>query len=107
MAGTSKSTATRSTSRRRPAEPRKVKGGRYEFGRKTWKLTIGAGEMFLVAPDDSQWAPAVCGVHRSAGTAEHSTDDVPPSPAGFDPKCEDCQTQAVAAADQALQHRSL
>jgi len=102
MVGTKKSTAKRRTSR--PAGPKKVTGGRYEFGRKTFKLTIGAGEMFLVGPDGAQWQPAVCGVHRSAGTAEHSIDTEPPTADGFDPKCEDCNTQAVAAADQAMQH---
>jgi len=104
MANSKRETAKRTTSRRRPTGPKKVKGGRFTFGRKSLQLTIGAGELFLVAADGSQWQPAVCGVHRSAGTAEHSTDDPQPTPPGFDPKCEDCNRQAVAAADQALQH---
>lgn len=52
------------------------------------------------------YSPIACGEHRSVPVYENSTDDEPGSPAGFQPKCADCQYELESAKDAALRNNS-
>jgi hypothetical protein len=113
MPGRKKTTATKSAAKRKTVarKPRrkttrrpKVAG---KFGSRHYAIEVRAGELVGVGPDDKEWGPVACGVHRSAAVHETATDDEDEKAPGFDPGCEDCVAQAESTGNYAITHHTV
>ena len=93
-------TAAKKTAARKPRRKAKTRAA-VKFGGRRLPMSVVPGELVGTTPDGRTWDPVACGVHRSGPLHESATDDHDEPAAGFDPKCEDCVTQAEATADHA------